>query len=97
MKNIGGTSRFVAFFDECGDHSLAKIDRDFPLFLLASARIIMLKSTAKMQQILMSLRLNLLWMTYSSFLETKEKQNFLALWKVEAGMKMLNWNVRFIN
>ena len=35
MKNIGGTSRFIGFFDECGDHSLAKIDPDFPLFLLA--------------------------------------------------------------
>jgi hypothetical protein len=28
-------SRFLAFFDECGDHSLEKIDRDFPLFVLA--------------------------------------------------------------
>ena len=28
-------SRFIAFFDECGDHSLTKIDPDFPLFLLA--------------------------------------------------------------
>ena len=28
-------SRFLAFFDECGDHSLDKIDRDFPLFVLA--------------------------------------------------------------
>ena len=36
MNNIGGTSRFIAFIDECGDHSLEKIDRDFPLFLLAS-------------------------------------------------------------
>lgn len=30
-----GKSRFLAFFDECGDHSLEKIDRDFPLFILA--------------------------------------------------------------
>jgi len=30
-----GQSRFLAFFDECGDHSLDKIDRDFPLFVLA--------------------------------------------------------------
>jgi len=36
MKDIGGTSRFIAFFDECGDHSLVKVDRDFPLFLLAA-------------------------------------------------------------
>ena len=28
-------SRFIAFFDECGDHSLAKIDADFPIFVLA--------------------------------------------------------------
>ena len=28
-------SRFIAFFDECGDHSLEKIDLDFPLFVLA--------------------------------------------------------------
>jgi hypothetical protein len=28
-------SRFLAFFDECGDHSLERIDRDFPLFVLA--------------------------------------------------------------
>ena len=27
------SSRFIAFFDECGDHSLEKIDRDFPLFV----------------------------------------------------------------
>ncbi len=35
MKTIGGESRFLAFFDECGDHSLEKIDKDFPLFVLA--------------------------------------------------------------
>ena len=29
-------SRFIAFFDECGDHSLTKIDEDFPLFLLCT-------------------------------------------------------------
>ena len=33
--NYGARSRFIAFFDECGDHSLEKIDRDFPLFVLA--------------------------------------------------------------
>jgi hypothetical protein len=31
-----GSSRFIAFFDECGDHSLTVIDQDFPLFLLAT-------------------------------------------------------------
>ena len=35
MKNIGSASRYIAFLDECGDHSLDKIDRDFPVFLLA--------------------------------------------------------------
>lgn len=29
-------SRFIAFFDESGDHSLSKIDKDFPLFLLCT-------------------------------------------------------------
>lgn len=29
-------SRFIAFFDECGDHSLEKIDRDFPWFVLST-------------------------------------------------------------
>lgn len=32
----GTPSRFIAFFDECGDHSLEKIDRDFPLFVLST-------------------------------------------------------------
>ena len=36
MKNVGGTSEFIAFFDECGDHTLELIDKDFPLFLLAT-------------------------------------------------------------
>lgn len=30
-----GDARYLAFFDECGDHSMEKIDRDFPLFVLA--------------------------------------------------------------
>jgi hypothetical protein len=30
-----GQSRWIAFLDECGDHSLTKIDRDFPIFLLS--------------------------------------------------------------
>jgi hypothetical protein len=30
------TSRFIAFLDECGDHSMETIDRDFPLFVLAA-------------------------------------------------------------
>ena len=29
-------SRFIAFFDECGDHSMEKIDADFPLFVLST-------------------------------------------------------------
>jgi len=36
MKNVGGTSEYIAFFDECGYHTLELIDRDFPLFLLAT-------------------------------------------------------------
>lgn len=35
MKNIGSSSKYIAFLDECGDHSLDKIDLDFPVFLLA--------------------------------------------------------------
>ena len=35
MKNIGGTSKYIGFLDECGDHSLEKIDPDFPIFVLA--------------------------------------------------------------
>jgi len=35
MNNIGGESKFIGFLDECGDHSMEKIDQDFPLFVLA--------------------------------------------------------------
>jgi hypothetical protein len=35
MKSEAVASRYVAFFDECGDHSLKRIDRDFPLFVLS--------------------------------------------------------------
>jgi len=35
MNNIGGDSKFIGFLDECGDHSMEKIDQDFPLFVLA--------------------------------------------------------------
>jgi len=34
MKNVGGDSRFIGFIDECGDHSMDKIDKDFPIFVL---------------------------------------------------------------
>jgi hypothetical protein len=34
--NAASTSRFIAFFDECGDHSLERIDQDFPLFVLST-------------------------------------------------------------
>jgi hypothetical protein len=30
-----GHSEYIAFLDECGDHSLTKIDQDFPLFVLS--------------------------------------------------------------
>jgi Protein of unknown function (DUF3800) len=36
IQNCLSQSRFIAFFDECGDHSLSKIDKDFPLFLLST-------------------------------------------------------------
>ncbi len=39
MNNAGGTSEYIAFFDECGDHTLEMIDKDFPLFLLATVLI----------------------------------------------------------
>lgn len=35
MRNIGGSSRYIAFLDECGNHEMESIDRDFPLFLLS--------------------------------------------------------------
>lgn len=35
-ENCLSQSRYIAFFDECGDHSLTKIDKDFPLFLLCT-------------------------------------------------------------
>lgn len=46
---MGGASRLIAFFDECGDHSLTKIDNDFPLFLLAA---IVVKRTDYVQHII---------------------------------------------
>ncbi len=35
MKNIGGKSKYIAFLDECGDHSINEIDADFPIFVLS--------------------------------------------------------------
>lgn len=35
MTSVDNKSKFIAFFDECGDHSMEKIDKDFPLFVLA--------------------------------------------------------------
>lgn len=43
------TSRFIAFFDECGDHSLTRIDKDFPLFLLCT---VVVERKAYAQQII---------------------------------------------
>jgi hypothetical protein len=31
---INGKSKYIGFFDECGDHSMEKIDKDFPIFVL---------------------------------------------------------------
>lgn len=45
-------SRFIAFLDECGDHSLEKIDRDFPLFVLS---VIVVERTAYVEQIIPAL------------------------------------------
>jgi hypothetical protein len=42
-------SRYLAFFDECGDHSLEKIDRDFPLFVLA---LVVVERSAYRDQVL---------------------------------------------
>lgn len=36
MQLPQNNSRFLAFLDECGDHSLEKIDKDFPLFVLSA-------------------------------------------------------------
>lgn len=35
MLNIGSDSQFIAFVDECGDHTLTNMDRDFPIFVLS--------------------------------------------------------------
>lgn len=37
--SIHKQSRFIAFFDESGDHSLTKIDSDFPLFVLCTVLV----------------------------------------------------------
>ncbi len=34
MPDEQGQTDYIAFLDECGDHSLTKIDRDFPIFVL---------------------------------------------------------------
>ena len=31
---LSSSSRFIAFFDECGDHSLTKINTQLPIFAL---------------------------------------------------------------
>ncbi|ADH84738.1 DUF3800 domain-containing protein [Desulfurivibrio alkaliphilus] len=35
MSEQQGHTEYIAFLDECGDHSLTKIDRDFPIFVLS--------------------------------------------------------------
>ena len=35
MLDSQGKTEFIAFLDECGDHSLTKIDQDFPIFVLS--------------------------------------------------------------
>ena len=36
VSDIKARSDYIAFFDECGDHSMSKIDPDFPLFVLSA-------------------------------------------------------------
>jgi hypothetical protein len=45
-------SRYIAFFDECGDHSLEQIDRDFPLFVLST---VIMERTVYHEQIIPAL------------------------------------------
>lgn len=35
MHDQQGQTEYLAFLDECGDHSLTRIDRDFPIFVLS--------------------------------------------------------------
>lgn len=35
MPDEQGHTDYIAFLDECGDHSLTKIDQDFPIFVLS--------------------------------------------------------------
>jgi hypothetical protein len=44
-----GQSDHIAFLDECGDHSLTKIDRDFPVFVLS---LVLLKRSDYMETVL---------------------------------------------
>lgn len=44
-----GQSRFIAFLDECGDHSMEKIDSDFPFFVLAA---VVVERTAYTEEII---------------------------------------------
>ncbi|MDQ8193826.1 DUF3800 domain-containing protein [Coraliomargarita sp. SDUM461004] len=49
MKNIGNNSEYIAFLDECGNHEMRRIDRDFPLFLLSC---ILVERSSYLKQIL---------------------------------------------
>lgn len=35
MRDQQGQTEYIAFLDECGDHSLTTIDQDFPIFVLS--------------------------------------------------------------
>lgn len=52
MTTLKNPSRFIAFFDECGDHSLEKIDQDFPIFVLST---IVVKRTSYIEKIIPAL------------------------------------------
>ena len=45
----GGQSEHLAFPDECGDHSLTKIDKDFPIFVLS---LVLLRRRDYQEQVL---------------------------------------------
>lgn len=46
------TSRYLAFVDECGDHSLDRLDADFPIFVLST---VVVERTAYAEHIIPSL------------------------------------------
>lgn len=59
------TSRYLAFLDECGDHSLGRLDTDFPIFVLST---VIVERTAYAERIIPSLaRLKLSFWAHEGF------------------------------